>query len=181
MTSFGVRKLSRGRASLVAVAVAAVLATGAGVAAAAAAPAKASPVHAATVAKAAVKATAGGVRTVAPGQRLTAGGDTLWLTQEGLSVVAPKSSGSDTPELIRVTDALPGKWTGASLGDASGTLWAGIYRGPVSASTKITLKLGDRTLNAQVVTLAGKPGWGAFYVFDTHKATGEKPVITVQS
>ncbi|MEU6092635.1 hypothetical protein ABZ865_38845 [Streptomyces sp. NPDC047085] len=182
MTSFGVQKRNRGRASLVAVAVAAVLATGAGVAAAAAAnaPAKASPAHAATVAKA-VKASAGGVRTVTPGQKLTAGGDTLWLTPEGLSIVAPKSSGSDQPELVRVADVLPRKVTTVACGDASGTLWAGIYRGPVSASTKVTIKLGDRTLDAQVVTLAGKPGWGAYYVFDTHKVGADKPVITVES
>jgi hypothetical protein len=165
----------------VAVVAAALLATGAGVAAAAAnAPAKASPARAATVAKA-VQASADGVQTVQPGQKLTAGGDTLWLTPEGLSIVAPKSSGSDQPELIRVADVAPGKVATMASGDASGTLWAGIYRGRVSASTKVTIKLGDRTLDAQVATLAGKPGWGAFYVFDTHKAGADKPVITVES
>ncbi|MFF3062605.1 hypothetical protein [Streptomyces sp. NPDC057909] len=190
MTSFGVHKRKRGRVSLVTVAMAAVLATGAGVVAASGANAsvKAAPAHAAAVAKVAkvakaVKASAGGVQTVTSGQRLTAGGDTLWLTPQGLSIAAPKSSGTNKPDLIRVTDALPGKWTGMARGDAFGTLWAGIYRGPVSASTKVTIKLGDRTLDAKVVTLAGKPGWGAFYVFDTHKfgAAKLKPVITVQS
>jgi hypothetical protein len=180
VTSFGVHKRNRGRASLVAVAAAALLATGAGMAAAANAPAKATPVHAATVAKA-VRASAGAVQTVEPGQKLTAGGDTLWLTPEGLSVVAPKSSGSDQPDQIRVADVLPGKVADVAYGDASGTLWAGIYRGPVSASTKVTIKLGDRTLDAQVATLAGKPGWGAFYVFDTHRSGTDKPVITVES
>jgi hypothetical protein len=164
----------------VAVVAAALLATGAGAAAAANAPAKASPARAATVAKA-VQASADGVQTVQPGQKLTAGGDTLWLTPEGLSIVAPKSSGSDQPELIRVADVAPGKVATMASGDASGTLWAGIYRGPVSASTKVTIKLGDHTLDAQVATLAGKPGWGAFYVFDTHKAGADKPVITVES
>ncbi|MEV6295759.1 hypothetical protein AB0M41_36260 [Streptomyces sp. NPDC051896] len=180
MTSFGVHKRNRGRTPLVAVVAAALLATGAGVAAAAAnTPAKASPAHAATVAKA-VQASADDVQTVQPGQKLTAGGDTLWLTPEGLSIVAPKSSGSDQPELIRVADVAPGKVATMASGDASGTLWAGIYRGPVSASTKVTIKLGDRTLDAQVATLAGKPGWGAFYVFDTHKDGADKPVITVE-
>ncbi|WP_432190374.1 hypothetical protein [Streptomyces sp. Tue6028] len=167
--------------SLVTVAAAAVLATGVGVAAASGAGAsvKATPVHAAA---AAVKASAGGVQTVKPGQRITVGGDTLWLTPQGLSIVAPKSSGTGKPDLVRVTDAQPGKWTGTARGDASGTLWAGIYRGPVSSSTKVTIKVGGRTLDAKVATLAGKPGWGAFYVFDTHKIDFKtnKPVITVQ-
>lgn len=173
-----VHKRKRGRASLVTVAAAAVLAAGVGVAAASGegVSVKATPVHAA-----AVKASVGGVQTVTPGQRITAGGDTLWLTARGLSVVAPKSSGSEKPDLIRVTDARPGKWTGMARGDASGTLFAGVYRGPVSASTKVTIKLGGRALGAKVVTLAGKPGWGAFYVFDAHKVGAEKPVITVQN
>jgi hypothetical protein len=175
------------RASLVAVAVAAAVTAGVGVAVAsdASAPVKAAPAHVTTAAKAAsaasAKASVDGVQTVAAGRRLTAGGDTLWLTPRGLNIVAPKSSGTDKPDLIKVTDALPGKWTGEARGDASGTLWAGIYRGPISSSTKVTVTLGARTLDARVVTLAGKPGWGAFYLFDAgHRVGADKPVVTVQ-
>ncbi|WP_395297549.1 hypothetical protein ACF9IK_31935 [Kitasatospora hibisci] len=187
MTFFAIHKRRLG--SLVAVAGAAVLTAGTGVAAGADASVQAAPVPAAAVTRAAaapvaapVAAKAGGVQTVAPGERLTAGGATLWLTPQGLSVVAPKFSGTDKPDVTRVADVRPGKVTSAAWGDASGTLWAGIFRGPVSDSTKITIRLGDRTLDAKVVTLAGRPGWGAFYAFDTQKTDASaKPAVTVQS
>ncbi|MFJ6017144.1 hypothetical protein [Streptomyces sp. NPDC092952] len=65
-------------------------------------------------------------------------------------------------------------------GDASGALRAGIYRGPVTVATTVTVKLGDRTLQAKVITLADKPGWAAYYVFDAKDRADMKPSITVQ-
>ncbi|MGI5380806.1 hypothetical protein ACQEV2_42925 [Streptomyces sp. CA-251387] len=82
---------------------------------------------------------------------------------------------------MRVADVLPGKVSTIARGGASGVLWAGIYRGPVTATTKVTVKLGARTLQAKVVTLAGKPGWGAYYVLAAKGKADMKPSITVQS
>ncbi|MDX2565184.1 hypothetical protein PV371_36810 [Streptomyces sp. TX20-6-3] len=122
---------------------------------------------------------ASGMTVVAPGKRITIAGYDLWLTTQGLHVAAQTSP--DTPNVTRVADVLPGKVSASSSGDATGVLWSGIYRGPVTSSTKVTISLGARTLHAKVVMLAGKPGWGAFYVFDTKGRNDVKPAITVQT
>ncbi|MGI5380809.1 hypothetical protein ACQEV2_42940 [Streptomyces sp. CA-251387] len=127
-----------------------------------------------------VPAASTAVKVVAPGERIAGAGNKLWLTAKGLHVVAPKSSGTDKPDVMRVADVLPGKVSTIARGGASGVLWAGIYRGPVTATTKVTVKLGARTLQAKVVTLAGKPGWGAYYVLAAKGKADMKPSITVQ-
>ncbi|WP_159395814.1 hypothetical protein [Streptomyces sp. 3211] len=177
MTSIGSHRRKRGW--LAVVASAAILATGTGVAVASSSASPVSAVSAGASLQAA--STAGAVKVVAPGERIAVADNTLWLTATGLHVVAPKSSGNDTPDVMRVTDVLPGKVSTIARGDASGVLWAGIYRGPVTPTTKVTIKLGARTLQAEVVTLAGKPGWGAYYVFDAKGKADVKPSITVQS
>nr|WP_163017139.1 hypothetical protein [Streptomyces chartreusis] len=178
MTSIGSHRCKR--EWLAVVASAAVLATGTGVAVASSV--SASPVSAApAVASLQAASTAGAVQVVAPGERIAVSGNKLWLTAKGLHVVAPKSSGTDTPDVMRVSDVLPGKVSTIARGDASGVLWAGIYRGSVTPTTKVTIKLGARTLQTKVVTLGGKPGWGAYYVFDAKGKADVKPSITVQS
>ncbi|MFF3604667.1 hypothetical protein [Streptomyces sp. NPDC002463] len=178
MTSIGTRRRRRGW--LAAVAGAAVLATGMGTAVAASvttAPVSAAP----AVASSGAASVAGSVRVVAPGERIAAGADKLWLTAEGLHVAATTSSGTDAPDVLRVTDVLPGKVATIAHGDASGALFAGIYRGPVTATATVTLTVGGRTLQARVVTLAGKPGWAAYYVFDAKAKASMKPSITVRT
>ncbi|GGW68921.1 hypothetical protein [Streptomyces xantholiticus] len=178
MTSIGSHKRKRGW--LAVVAGAAVLATGTGMTVASSV--SASPVSAAPAgASVRMASTAGAAHVVAPGERIAVAGNQLWLTAKGLHVVAPKSSGTDKPDVIRVADVLPGKVRTIARGDASGVLFAGIYRGPVTATTKVTVKLGARTLQAKVATLAGKPGWGAYYVFDAEADASVKPSIIVQS
>ncbi|MBB4979624.1 MULTISPECIES: hypothetical protein [Streptomyces] len=171
-TSIGARRRRRGR--LAAVAGAAVLATGMGTAVAASvntAPVPAAP----AVASSGAASVAGSVRVVAPGERIAAGADELWLTAEGLHV------GATAPEVLRVAGVLPGKVATIARGDASGALFAGIYRGPVTATTTVTLTVGGRTLQAKVVALAGKPGWAAYYVFDAKAKASMKPSITVRT
>lgn len=156
---------------------AAVLATAAGVAVASsvsAAPLAATP----AVVSHPAAAPTGSVRVVTPGERISVAGRTLWLTPKGLNVAA---SSSATPSGLNVAEVLPGKVATLSQGDASGALWAGIYRGPVTSTTKVALTFGTRTLQAKVVTPAGKPGWGAYYVFDAKGAAGAKPSISVRS
>ncbi|MCX5233411.1 hypothetical protein [Streptomyces sp. NBC_00233] len=178
MTSISSHRRKRGW--LAVAASVAVLATGTGVAVASSV--SASPMSAAPAAVSLQAAsTAGAAQVVSPGERIAVAGNKLWLTGQGLNVVAPKSSGTDKPDVMRVADVVPGKVSTTARGDASGVLWSGIYRGPVTATTKVTIKLGARTLQAKVVTLAGKPGWGAYYAFDAKGMADVKPSITVQS
>jgi hypothetical protein len=137
----------------------------------------ASPVAAAPAAVQAAS-TAGAVQVVAPGERIAIGDNNLWLTAKGLHVASPKLG---KPDVKRVTDVLPGKVSTTARGDASSVLWSGIYRGPVTATTKVTIKLGSRTLQAKVVTLAGNPGWGAYYALDVKADASVKPSVTVHS
>ncbi|WP_225642550.1 hypothetical protein [Streptomyces werraensis] len=177
MTSIGSHRRKCGW--LAVVAGVAVFATGTGVAVASSV--GTSSVPAAPAVSLQASSTADAVQVVSPGQRIVVAGNTLWLTETGLHVVAPKSSGTDTPDVLRVADVLPGKVSTTARGDASGVLWSGLYRGPVTSTTKVTIKLGDRTLQAKSVTLSGKPGWGAFYVFDANGTADVKPSITIQS
>ncbi|AJF65058.1 hypothetical protein [Streptomyces vietnamensis] len=154
----------------------AVLTTGAGTAVATSASASPAPA-APAVAPAGTASAAGAVRVVAPGERIAVAGDRLWLTTEGLHV----ASGTGTADVLRVADVFPGKVATIAHGDASGALFAGIYRGPVTATTEVTLTLGSRTLRARVVTLAGKPGWGAYYVFAPKVKASVKPSIAVRT
>ncbi|MFE4922286.1 hypothetical protein [Streptomyces sp. NPDC056661] len=178
MTSIGSHRRKRGW--LAVFVGAAVLATGAGTAVASSTSASPGPT-ASTNVSLRMDSAAGTVQVVAPGERIAVAGTKLWLTAQGLNVAAPKSSGTDKPDVIRVADVHLGKVSTIARGDASGLLWAGIYRGPVTAKTKVTIKLGSRTLQAKVVTLAGKPGWGAYYALDAKGKASVKPSITVQS
>lgn len=170
---------SYGRKSgwLAAVAGAAVLVTGAG--GAVASSANGSPVSAAEAKGSSVRATAAAVRVVEPGERIAVEGSELWLKAEGLHVVAPKVT--DDLEVVEVSDVPPGKVSTLAWGDVTGVLYAGVYRGPVTATAKVTIKIGARTLQAEVVALAGNPGWGAYYAFDTKADASVKPSITVQN
>ncbi|GAA1972050.1 hypothetical protein [Catenulispora subtropica] len=180
MTSDGGRVGKRGRLAMIAVAVTGALGAGAGVAAAvgtdSAAPAGAG-VATAPAAQPVVHAAADAAAPAADGP-IAVGDYKLLLSPEGLSVQA---LGVDKPDLLRVAEVLPGKVSTLASGNASGTLWAGIYRGPVSDTTKVTIKVGGRTLEAHVTSLAGHPGWGVYYVLDSHKVGADKPSITVQS
>ncbi|WP_330174300.1 hypothetical protein OG875_12555 [Streptomyces sp. NBC_01498] len=181
MMSIGSHRRKYGRRAVallpvVALAGAAVLAAGAGTAGASSTSAVTS-VRAASTASAASAAST--VRVVAPGERIAVAASELWLKEEGLYVVAPKVT--DDLEVVEVGDVLPGKVSTLAWGDAAGVLYAGVHRGPLSPTAKVTIKVGARTLQAEVVALAGTPGWGAYYAFDATGDLSAKPSITVQS
>ncbi|NUR03229.1 MAG: hypothetical protein HOY79_43965 [Streptomyces sp.] len=172
--------------ALIAVAVTGVVGVGAGVAAAGAGSgavptaAAAAPLVAQAVPE--VQAAQGGDRpaaaaAVADGQ-VDVGGYKLSLAADGLHVLSP---GAAKAEVLRVAEVLPNKVSTLASSDGSGTLLAGIYRGPVSGSTKITIMLDGRKLPATVTSLPGNPGWGVFYVLDSHNIGAAKPSITVQN
>ncbi|MFI0898447.1 hypothetical protein [Streptomyces sp. NPDC020983] len=174
MASHGSRRRRRGW--LAAVASAATLATGTGVAVAAtgsAAPVNAAPAAAAT-AKPAPEALT--VQVVSPGQKISVGGGSVWLTSKGLAL-APKDLGSASPTVVPVAGVLPGKVSTVASGSSSGVVWAGVFRLPVTSTTSVTVG----SVKAKVITLAGKPGWGAFYAFDTKGTADAKPAILIHN
>ncbi|MGW1729107.1 hypothetical protein ACWCQK_40480 [Streptomyces sp. NPDC002306] len=119
------------------------------------------------------------VQVVGPGEKVALGRDNmLWLTGQGMFLVTPKSSGTTKERVLDAAEVPSGKISAITSGDASGALHAGIYRGPGKAAT-ITVAIGSRTLNTQVITLAGSPGWAAFYADDTQAAAISTPALTI--
>ncbi|GHH64608.1 hypothetical protein GCM10018781_15990 [Kitasatospora indigofera] len=88
------------------------------------------------------------------------GGRELTLTAQGAEISAP-AAGDGTPWTARVDQVPPGEITAAVLGDGPSALVVGLYRGAGPAA-RVTVDLGGRSTEAQVVTLAGAPGWCAF-------------------
>ncbi|MFC8008749.1 hypothetical protein [Streptomyces cinereoruber] len=119
------------------------------------------------------------VQVVDSGEKVVLGRDkTIWLTGQGMFLATPKSSDTTKEPALNAAEVPSGKISANASGDASGTLYAGIYRGPGKAA-RITVAIGSRTLNTQVITLAGSPGWAAFYADDTRAGTISMPALTI--
>ncbi|MFI8829366.1 hypothetical protein [Streptomyces sp. NPDC053431] len=101
-------------------------------------------------------------QVVASGEKVTTlSGTSLWLTRQGLFLVAAGHPAS-APDTLLVADTPAGHVGGmVARGSSSGTVWAGIYRDP-GAPSKITIEVGDQTLRARIYTLPGSPGWVAY-------------------
>ncbi|MGW2594554.1 hypothetical protein ACWCXC_30410 [Streptomyces sp. NPDC001515] len=119
------------------------------------------------------------VRVLAPGQKIAPGRTTtLWLTDRGLFLRAPKSSAAPTHPTLAVADVPEGRITALSFGTPSGALHAGVYRGPVDGVT-ITVTVAGRTHHARLVTLAGHPGWTAFYADAPRPESASTPDLVI--
>lgn len=119
------------------------------------------------------------VRVVGPGEKIAPGrGNTLWLTAQGLFLGTPESSGPAGKPALKAAEVPHGAITGTTFVNTSGTLHAGIYRGPDKA-VGITTTIGGRTVATQVITLAGSPGWTAFYADDTEQGATSPGTLTV--
>lgn len=108
---------------------------------------------------------------------------TLWLTDEGVFLAAPQSSGTSHTTLRRAAEVPSGRLSATTSGDSTGTLCVGIYRGPGRA-VRVTISIGSTTLNARVLTLAGSPGWAAFYANRIQSSTSDRTAplsITVRA
>ncbi|MGW5429541.1 hypothetical protein ACWET9_20380 [Streptomyces sp. NPDC004059] len=125
--------------------------------------------------------TSAGAETVTPGEKVTTpSGTSLWLTGRGVFLVGAGHPAS-APDTVLVADTPPGHVGGASRGTGSGTVWAGIYRGPETPD-KITLAVGGRTLRARLYTLPGSPGWVAYCAeTSTPGLATAKPTVRVQA
>ncbi|MGW8950094.1 hypothetical protein [Streptomyces sp. NPDC055709] len=99
-------------------------------------------------------------RVVRAGERIDAGrGYTVWLTKENTMVVEGPGTHRKQKPIFGPTG--PNNLRAGGVVHKSGNLYAGAYEGKVA---RATVKLGEVTLNAKVITLAGNPGWAAFYV-----------------
>ncbi|MFJ4866788.1 hypothetical protein [Streptomyces sp. NPDC088748] len=122
------------------------------------------------------------VRVVGSGETIAlARANTMRLTGQGVVLVTPKSSGTTKERLLKAAEVPSGMISATTFGDASGTLYTGIYRGPRKAASVI-VTIDSRSLSTQVVTLAGSPGWAAFYANDTRVVrSGAALTITVRA
>jgi hypothetical protein len=102
----------------------------------------------------------------------------MWLTGQGMFLVTPKSSGTTKKRVLNAAEVPSGKISAIASRDASGTLYAGIYRGPGKVAS-ITVANGTRILNTHVITLADSPGWVAFYADGTQAGAKSTAALTV--
>ncbi|MYW05675.1 hypothetical protein [Streptomyces sp. SID3343] len=112
------------------------------------------------------------VRTVAPGEQVTAeAGRVLWLTADGQHVVeVPPAPGQTSPAEPQAKKVLDGNLGFGSInvrvfGGSDGALYTGAFRYQATlAPARVTIEFADRTLDAHVLTLAGSPGWAVYYL-----------------
>ncbi|MEU6092633.1 hypothetical protein ABZ865_38835 [Streptomyces sp. NPDC047085] len=135
-----------------------------------------SPVRPGSTASASTSAQA---EVVASGEKVTTpSGASLWLTGRGV-FLAGAGHPASAPDTALVADTPAGHVGGVAWGTGSGTVWAGVYRGP-EAPSRITLEVGSRTVRARLYTLTGSPGWVAYCAeTSTPGHASVKPTIRV--
>ncbi|MFD9006578.1 hypothetical protein ACFV0T_37500 [Streptomyces sp. NPDC059582] len=119
---------------------------------------------------------AGRVRVVAPGERVrVAQGTEMWLTRDGSHWTEP-----DLPTQSRsVVDGnldlgSPGVSLQLSTRADGRTFLSGIFHGPGEpARVEVTTEAG--IVQATALTLAGRPGWGAWYAMTRLQDTPDTP------
>ncbi|OKI14311.1 hypothetical protein [Streptomyces sp. CB03911] len=102
------------------------------------------------------------------------GGRELALTVRGAEISGPV--GGATLWTAQVDQVPPGEITLTVLGDGPSALAVGLYRGP-GAAARVTVELGGRSVEAQLVVPAGEPGWCAFVADGA--GNGMTPTVTV--
>ncbi|MFS8200319.1 sigma factor-like helix-turn-helix DNA-binding protein [Streptomyces sp. CWNU-52B] len=112
------------------------------------------------------------VRVVTPGERVAAAsGVQFWLTKDGTHWSAPGQpnlfrdeggTGEDGTEEDEAEKGA-GLTLHADLTSGKRIFLSGVHRG-TSEATRVELGTPDGTFTARVLTLAGSPGWSAWYV-----------------
>ncbi|MFI2375860.1 sigma factor-like helix-turn-helix DNA-binding protein [Streptomyces sp. NPDC018964] len=127
----------------------------------------------------------GPVRVVAPGERVAAApGVEVWLTPDGQHWSSPRARNRFRPAsdgklgravaggFVRDASVQGGSVQGGSVQDVSvqgerlddGTYFrSGVYHGLDADPARVEIRVGGRTVTANVLTLAGSPGWGVWY------------------
>ncbi|MET7294505.1 sigma factor-like helix-turn-helix DNA-binding protein [Streptomyces griseoloalbus] len=107
----------------------------------------------------------GPMRIVAPGERVSAApGVDVWLTPDGHHWSSPQASNQfravGDGNLDRAREGVSVQ--GEQLDDGR-YFQTGVYHGLTAEPARIEIRTGGRTVTANVLTLAGSPGWGVWY------------------
>lgn len=171
MTMTSTTRRSRTRILVAAVGAAAVVALG-GVAFASgddtpAGPAEPQPHRVAAAAPAAPAApvATSPARVVDPEERIdVGGGNSTWLTTSGYHFVQNAAQhGAQFGKAVLFRDFPVGTVDIRAYEGRGSNLYTGAYRGN-GVVARVTVEVAGRTLEAKLLTLAGSPGWSAFYV-----------------
>ncbi|GGW87341.1 hypothetical protein GCM10010297_05490 [Streptomyces malachitofuscus] len=127
------------------------------------------------------RAVPGPVRIVAPGERVAAApGVEVWLTADG-----HHWSSTQAPTRFRpVSDGnldhgRPGISVQGEQLDEETYFQTGVFYGLDGDAARIEIRTGGRTVTADVLTLAGSPGWGVWYAKTPVGGVGGGQVVTV--
>ncbi|GGV66992.1 hypothetical protein GCM10010294_21250 [Streptomyces griseoloalbus] len=137
----------------------------------------------------------GPMRIVAPGERVSAAeGVDVWLTPDGHHWSSPQASnqfravGDTALDRTRAGVSVQGEQL-----DDGRYFRTGVYHGLTAEPARIEIRTGGRTVTANVLTLAGSPGWGVWYattpltdsltdhakaVAEAASSTGDGPTVT---
>ncbi|OKJ49586.1 hypothetical protein AMK27_36055 [Streptomyces sp. CB02009] len=115
----------------------------------------------------------GTARVVMPGERVSAGpGVELWLTKQGKHWSTPQA-GTQFRSVRDGSTANPG--LGVQQEGVNGRLLlSGTFRGK-GTPARVEVRTRDKVIQGTVVTLAGEPGWGAWYA---DGGTGKTETLT---
>ncbi|MEU5220231.1 hypothetical protein AB0G79_29105 [Streptomyces sp. NPDC020807] len=120
------------------------------------------------------------VRTVAPGERVDAGGGWIvWLTPEGKHTAGPEEY-EDFHSVAdgNVDTAEPGV-TVQGPGGPAGAFRSGLYLGTRDAGRVELTAPGLRPVAATLLELPGHPGWGVWYAHTGPEAYKKELTVTV--
>ncbi|MGC5564923.1 sigma factor-like helix-turn-helix DNA-binding protein [Streptomyces sp. FR-108] len=120
------------------------------------------------------------VRVVTPGERVEAApGVQFWLSKDGTHVSAPgqpnqfRDAGKDDTGVTL--------WVDSTTGTGKRVFLSGVHRGTREAS-RVEVRTAAGTFTARLLTLAGSPGWSAWYVDAQLPGGGtSSPGITVKA
>ncbi|MET7298692.1 hypothetical protein, partial [Embleya sp. NPDC005575] len=103
-------------------------------------------------------------RVVDPEERIdVGGGNSTWLTTSGFHFVQDAAQGAQFGKAVLFKDFPVGTVDIRAYAGRGSNLYAGAYRGN-GVVARVTVEVAGRTLEAKLLTLAGSPGWSAFYV-----------------
>ncbi|MYS80190.1 hypothetical protein [Embleya scabrispora] len=120
---------------------------------------------------------------VEPEQRVDLGhGVTVRLTADG-EYATGSTPGSDLVKSVMGDNFAVGSVSFGAFGHTATILYVGAYRGEPPAA-RITVTVAGSVLDAQILTLAGDPGWSVYYVEGpspqpTEKAGSPAPATSV--
>lgn len=106
------------------------------------------------------------VRIVAPGERVAAAPDVdVWLSAKGKHWSSPQAANQFRAVADgRLGSGRPGVSVQGEPLDDDTYFLSGLYHGLSGDPSRITVRVGGKDFTANVLTLAGSPGWGVWYV-----------------